>query len=239
MIKQLSHFHQETKHKVIAGIPAYNEAGHISDIIGKASKYVDEVIVADDGSTDTTAQIAAAASATVVRSETNCGAGQATKTCFQFAREKGADVLVTIDGDGQHDPNEIPKVVAPVLDGKADLVIGSRFLDTKSNIPLYRRFGVNIINFLFNFCSKVKVSDSQSCFRAYSLKAINNLNITERGFGFSIQLLIQTRQSGLIIAEVPISCVYHSDGSTVNPVIHGLGVAFCVIRLRLQSLWKS
>ena len=233
---QLSHFPQESKRKVIAGIPAYNEAEHISDIIRKASKYVDEVTVVDDGSTDNTAQIAKAAGATVIRSQINQGAGQATKTCFQVARERGADALVTLDGDGQHDAEEISKVVAPILEGKADLVIGSRFLGGQDNIPRYRRFGINVVTFLLNFASKIKVSDSQSCYRAYSRKAIDALNITEKGFAFSVQLLIQARQRNLAITEVPISCVYHPDSHTLNPIMHGLGVALSVIKLRLKSL---
>lgn len=222
----------------MAAIPAYNEANHIGGVILKAIKHVDEVIVVDDGSTDDTAQVSESTGAIVLRNSENQGAGQATRICFQQALKRKADVLVTVDGDGQHDADEIPNVVGPLLDGEADLVIGSRFLGTDSNIPGYRRFGINIITFLLNFASGTKVSDSQSCFRAFSRKAIEVLNITEKGFGFSIQLLIQARQRKLTIKEVPVSVIYHSDGSTLNPVVHGLGVAFSVIKLRIVGLLK-
>ena len=148
--------------KVVAGIPAYNAAGYVSDVIRKARKYVDEVIVVDDGSTDSTAQVSSAAGATVIRSEVNRGVGRATETCFRLAKEKGTDILVTLDGDGQHNADEIPIVIAPILNKKADLVIGSRFLDGQCSIPRYRRFGINVITFLLNLASKVKVCKSSA-----------------------------------------------------------------------------
>jgi len=228
--------------KVIAGIPAYNQENNIGEVIRKASEYVDEVIVADDGSVDNTAQVAEAAGAIVIRSELNQGAGHATKTCFRVAKERDADVLVTLDSDGQHNAEEIPRVLAPVIERGADLVIGSRFLDDNYNIPRYRRFGINVITSLLNIASRVKVSDSQSCFRSYSKRAIDSLHITEKGFAitekgfaFSIELLVQARRKGLAISEVPISCIYHSESHTRNPVVHGVEVALSVIRLRLMN----
>ncbi len=222
--------------KVIAGIPAYNEAEIIGDIVCRTSNHVDEVVVVDDGSSDNTAQVARSAGATVIRSENNRGAGGATKLCFQQARERDADVLVTIDGDGQHNAEEIPIVIAPILQGQADLVIGSRFLDTGCQIPRYRRFGITVISTLLNFASKVSVSDSQSCYRAYSKKALRSLDITEPGFAFSVELIIKARRKGLVIDEVPISCIYHSQSHSLNPVVHGVGVALSVIRLRAGRL---
>jgi len=226
----------KNRHRVIAGIPAYNEAEHIGDIVCEALKHVDEVIVVDDGSTDDTAQIAKAAGALVIRSGINQGPGQATKVCFQLAKEKKAEALVTLDGDGQHNAEEIPRVVAPILNGRADVVIGSRFLNRKSNIPTYRRFAIRVITFLFNFASKVKLSDSQSCYRVYSKNALSLLSITEKGFGFSIELLAQARQKGLVMAEVPISCVYNSTSHSINPFVHGVQVALSAVRLRLREL---
>lgn len=221
---------------MIAAIPAYNVSQFIADVVSKANKHVAEVVVVDDGSTDGTELVARAAGAAVVKHKINQGAGAATRSCFEVALRKRADVLVTLDGDGQHNGEEIPTVVAPILDGKADLVIGSRFLDKQSQIPRYRKFGIDIITWLYNFAAKVKVSDAQSCYRAYSKKALVTLNITEKGFGFSVQVLIQARQRGLVITEVPIYCVYHEGSHSLNPVVHGLGVAFCVIKFRLQSL---
>lgn len=190
----------------------------------------------DDGSTDATSKVARAAGAEVIRHRENQGAGAATKTAFKAAKRKHADIVVTIDGDGQHNPDEIPQLLAPILKGKADLVIGSRFLrPCLQQMPRYRKFGIDVITFLYNLGSKSRVTDSQCCFRAQNRRLIEAVNITERGFSFSVQVLIQARRRGFTIKEVPVSCIYHSQGSSLNPVIHGLGVALNVIKLRLFS----
>ncbi len=219
--------------KIVAAIPAYNEAKHIAGIIKQAAAYVDEVIVADDGSSDDTARVASRAGARVIRSEVNRGAGQATRDCFTAARKAGAAILVTLDGDGQHNPKEIPLVLSPIIENTTDIVIGSRFL-AANTVPRYRRFGINVITFLLNFGVKNKLTDSQSCFRAYNRKALESLDITEPGFSFSVELLINARRQGLRIAEVPISCIYNAASHSQNPVRHGLSVALSVIRLRLK-----
>jgi glycosyltransferase involved in cell wall biosynthesis len=135
------------------------------------------------------------------------------------------DVLVTLDGDNQHDPDELEALVASVVKDKADMVIGSRFINGRNNAPKYRRIGIAIITWLFNVGAKSKISDAQSCYRAYGKKALNLLNITENGFGFSVELLIEARKKGLIITEVPISCIYNSASHSIDPITHGLIVA--------------
>lgn len=227
---------KQTKPKVIAAIPCLNEGQFINDIVTRASKYVDKVIVVDDGSTDNTSEAARAAGAYVIRHEERQGAGAATRSAFEAAKAYDADILVTLDGDGQHNPDEILQVLAPILCGEADLVVGSRFLSASHReAPKYRKLGINLITWLYNFGSSSKVSDSQSGFRAHSRGLIEAITITEKGFGFSVQVLIQTRRKGLIIKEVPVSCIYHSEGSSLNPMAHGLGVAFTVIKLRIMS----
>jgi len=119
---------QGTRLKVVAAIPCFNTEPFIADVVTRAKRYVDQVIVIDDGSTDGTAEAAKAAGATVISHGVNKGYGEATKSCFAAARANAADVLVTLDGDGQHNPDEIPSVLSPVLNKEADLVIGSRFL---------------------------------------------------------------------------------------------------------------
>jgi len=222
--------------KIIAAIPCLNEEAFIGDIVTRAKKYVDKVIVIDDGSTDNTSKAARAAGAKVIKHKTNQGAGAATRTAFEAAKRSHADILVTLDGDGQHNPDEIPQLLAPIINEEADLVIGSRFLTPNpQQMPKYRKFGIDVITFLYNFGSKARVSDAQCCFRAQNRRLIEAVTITEAGFGFSVQVLIQARKKGFTIKEVPISCIYHSDGSSLNPVTHGLGVAFNVIKHRLFS----
>jgi glycosyltransferase involved in cell wall biosynthesis len=220
--------------KIIAVIPCLNEEQFIGDVVAKALKHVDKVIVADDGSTDGTADVARGAGAVVISHKKRLGAGAATRTGFEAAIKMGADIVVTLDGDGQHNPGEIPALLAPILDGKADLVIGSRFL-CATKVPFHRKFGIDIITWLYNVGHKDRIADGQSGFRAYSRKTLEAIKITYPGFGFSIQSLVQPRKSKLKITEVPISCIYHDTGSTQDPLTHGLSVAWAVVQIRINE----
>lgn len=225
--------------KVIAVIPCLNEERFIRDVVTRAIKYVDKVIVVDDGSTDGTAIAARDTGAEVISHKTRQGAGAATRTGFKAATEAGADVVVTVDGDGQHNPDEIPRLIQPVLARKAALVIGSRFL-CAVKVPLHRKFGIDIITWLYNAGHKDKIVDGQSGFRAYSRKALEVIKITYPGFGFSIQTLVQVRNCNLPICEVPVSCIYHDAGSTQDPFTHGLSVAWAVVKIRMnEEIFKS
>jgi glycosyltransferase involved in cell wall biosynthesis len=223
--------------KIVAAIPCHDEAQFIGDIVTEAKAHVDEVVVVDDGSTDNTAQIASSSGAAVVRHAANEGPGTAYKRCLEAARAQDADILVTLDGDGQHDPRELPRVLEPLLAAEADLVVGSRFLGTHE-IPRYRKFGIDVITWLYNLGASVQVTDAQSCYRGYSRRALGSLLVTEAGFGFSVELLVQARENGLVIKEVPVSCIYHSDSHSMNPVLHGVGVALMVLKHRLRTVLR-
>ena len=224
--------------RVIAAIPCYDEEPFVGDIVRRARAYVDQVIVVDDGSTDRTAEVAEAAGAVVVRHETNRGPGGAYRSCLAAAQDHEAAFLITLDGDGQHDPDELPRLLRPLLDGEADVVIGSRFLEPYE-IARYRKFGIDVITFLYNVGSKEKVVDAQSCYRGYTRKALDSLYITEAGFGFSVELLVQARKAGLRIIEVPISCIYHDASHSLNPVLHGVGVALMVVKHRIKASFQA
>lgn len=221
---------------IIVCIPAYNEEKSISELVLKARQFAHQVIVVDDGSTDETARLAEAAGALVIRHKGNRGPGQATKSGLEEAMRRGAQVVVTLDGDGQHDPNGIPQILAPALSGKADLVIGSRFLANHDSMPRYRWFGIKVISWLYNLGAKARVVDTQSCFRAYGERALRSLDITERGFGFSVELLVQARKRGLTISEVPTPCIYNLASHSRDPLTHGIGVALSVIKHRFRDL---
>jgi glycosyltransferase involved in cell wall biosynthesis len=166
--------------RVIACIPCFNTEKHIGEVVARTKKYVDKVIVINDGSHDETTQAARAAGATVISHEENKGYGEAINSSLKAAREEQPDILVIIDGDGQHDAEEIPRLLEPIINDKADIVIGSRFLDGL-NMPEYRRFGIGVITYLWNFGSKTKVTDSQSGFRAYTKDAYEKLSVSEQG----------------------------------------------------------
>lgn len=232
---QSSQVSQAKRPKVIAAIPCFNTESFIADVVSKAKKHVDQVIVIDDGSHDGTAEAATAAGALVISHGTNRGYGEAIKSCFEAAKANAADVLVILDGDGQHNPDDIPKLLTPILQGEADLIIGSRFLAKERSTPRYRKFGIDVITLLWNFGSKEKTSDAQSGFRAYSKKIFETFSLSERGMSISIEILEKARRSGAVIGEVPISCLYAP--STLNPkaIRHGLGVALSVVRVRLKN----
>ena len=220
--------------KTVAVIPCRNEAYTIYDVVKEASLYVDDVIVADDNSVDDTMGRAKSAGATIVHnSGSHRGAGANTKRGIEAIN---ADIVVTLDGDGQHLASEIPNVLAPILNGSADLVIGSRFMQ-EHETPRYRKLGNNIITWLYNFGGQQKVLDSQSCFRAYSKELLNEVNIEEQGFGFSTEVLVKARAIGFRIVEVPVSCIYHENyeqNSSLNPIKHGLSVAWTTIKWRMK-----
>jgi glycosyltransferase involved in cell wall biosynthesis len=226
----------EVKHpKIVVAIPCYNTAPFIADIVSRARQYADEVIVVDDGSSDGTAEAAKTAGATIVCHEKNRGYGGAIRSCFIAAKQNNAGILVIIDGDAQHDPCEIPSVVKPALDGVADIIIGTRFSNIHNNMPGYRRFGIKVINFIYNFDASTKTSDAQSGFRAYTKKALDTIEPTTNGMDISVQTLVIARRKGLVVTDVPITCKYHDASSTLNPIIHGIGVAWSTMKFRISS----
>jgi len=216
--------------KIIAAMPCFNEERCIGSVVLKAKKYVNSVIVIDDGSTDATAEVAAAAGAEVYQHGQNRGYGAAIRSALEKGRQLGADILVILDGDGQHDPKDIPSLVKPIVSGEADVVIGSRFLGEGQRPPLYRRMGQRVLTAVTNLGSGQKVSDSQSGFRAYSPKALSALNLTEEGMSVSSEIQFAIRKSGLKIQEVPINVSY-VDKARRNPVGHGMGVLSRVLVL--------
>ena len=220
--------------RIVAAIPAYNEGATIGSVVLKARQFASEVVVIDDGSTDDTANTAALAGAQVIRHHVNRGYGAAVRTCLGHARDNGADILVILDGDGQHRAEQIPVVVAPVAAGVADVSIGSRFLNARASnkVPRYRRFGIGVITKLTNLGThhNRKVQDAQSGFRAYSRAAIEAVDPRETNMGASTEILWEADRKGLRIVEVPIVIDYLGSGSTRGPIQHGLSVLGSMIR---------
>ena len=216
--------------EVTIGIPAYNEEKNIASIIVKLKKISSRIIICNDGSTDSTGLIAKELGAIVINHQKNQGYGAAIKSIFLKSKEIGAKVLVTLDADGQHDVNEIDKLLKPITDDKCDIVIGSRFLSETENVPSYRKLGINVITKLTNASIKKNLTDSQSGFRAYNKKVIEQIPLSESGMGVSTEILIKASSKEFRIAEVPITISYGGDTSTHNPVTHGTSVIFSTIK---------
>ena len=217
--------------KITIGIPAYNEEKNIALIITKLKKITDSIIVCDDGSSDLTGEIARELGAVVISHPKNMGYGAAIRSLFLKATELDLDGLITMDADGQHRIEDVNSVFKPINDEVADIVIGSRFLDKKSEeMPNYRKIGIKIITKVTNLSIKEKLTDSQSGFRAYSKKALQKVIPSDVGMGVSTEILIKASNLELKVAEVPIKVHYDVDTSTHNPVSHGTSVILSTIK---------
>lgn len=221
---------------VIAIIPAFNEELTIGSVVLEARKYASEVVVVDDGSQDRTAELAELAGARVIRIGRNTGKSNALMRGLEEIRERNFSAVALLDGDGQHDPGEIPKIVGPVISGEADLVIGSRFLGDGERIPAYRRVGQKILDIVTNMGARQRITDSQSGFRALSASAVRSLDFSSRGYTIESDMILRLSEKGSRIREVPISSRYDvPKGHKKNPFAHGLDVFARILRTVSQK----
>ena len=194
--------------RVVVLVPAFNEELTIGSVVLKARLYAKHVIVIDDGSRDKTAEIARAAGAEVIEHVVNRGKASALQTGFNVLKNKDFDIIVMVDGDGQHDMADIGAVIKPIVEKQADVVIGSRFLKGGNSIPLKRRIGQGILNRITNAGSSIKVTDTQSGFRAINMKALGHMDFHSSGYAVEQNMIIHCAEAGLRIVEVPISVRY-------------------------------
>ena len=218
----------------VACIPAFNEEGVIGDMIKNTLSFVDSVVVCDDGSSDNTSFEAEDNGAFVIKHGENKGKGAALKTLFEHVRHSNADIIVTIDGDGQFLPNEIKKLVKPIQSNLADIVVGYRF-DDSDEMPSYRKFGNKILDHATNIVTNLPIRDTQSGFRAYSKNAIDLIDFSNDGFTADSEILINASEHGLRISEEKITVIYDTGHrtSTKNPVSHAGGVLGSLIEMIL------
>jgi glycosyltransferase involved in cell wall biosynthesis len=216
----------------IACIPAFNEEKIIEDIIRRCKVHVDKVIVCDDGSKDNTSDVATKAGAVVLQHKQNQGKGTAMKTLFDYAKKIDADIMITIDGDGQFLPEEIPKIMKPIVKENVDIVIGYRFNDNEE-MPSYRKIGNKMLDKFTNLASELPFRDTQGGFRAYSKRAINTINITTKGFGVDSEILVNASKKGLKIVEEKVTVIYNTGNSTSTkgPISHSTEVIVSLLEI--------
>jgi glycosyltransferase involved in cell wall biosynthesis len=218
----------------LAIIPCYNEAATIGSIVLKVKNHVDKVLVIDDGSIDDTAKIAKSAGAQVISHKKNYGKSTAIKNGFKYALDKNYDYIVTIDGDGQHNPDEIPFVLKILKNNGNDIIVGYRS-GNDTEMPGWRKIGKNILDYTTSFGNGGYVTDSQNGFRAFNKKAVKALTPTLNGKSFCVESeqLIKAHELGLEVTQADVTCKYKDlkKTSTKNPASHGFSVLSYIIWL--------
>jgi len=211
----------------VAVIPAYNEDKYIASLVLKTRRYVDYVVVVDDGSTDLTGALAQEAGAIVLSQAPNQGKGAAVLRGLSWARDNGASAVVLLDGDSQHNPHDITHLIAPVVKGEADIVVGSRFIgdDALKNVPRWRVVGQQTLNMATTLSSQYALTDSQSGFRAFSRRALEIMcdELTSKGFSVESEMQFVAREHNLHMVETPI-VVNYDVALKRNPVVQGIEV---------------
>lgn len=222
--------------KTVAVIPAFNEEKTIKNVVRGLKNSVDEIIVVNDGSTDKTEEIAKTLGVTLVSHVKNRGYGGSIRSGFKKGLESNGDIFLLIDADLQHDPKESARLIDFLRDTKADMVIGSRYLQHKSKIPLYRSLGIRLFTLLTWLFIGVRVSDAQSGFRVFNRNAIEKIiNFENDNMGASIEILHLAKKNNLKIAEYPITCAYENVEYSVHPLRHGIQLLNILLRISFKS----
>ncbi|KKG83982.1 glycosyltransferase family 2 protein [Methanosarcina mazei] len=222
--KENQRFRETSSQNITAILPAYNEEVSIGSIVLLTKLYADNVIVIDDGSTDLTADIARKAGAEVVSHGANRGKAEAIKTGFTAAADLGADIIVTMDSDGQHNPADIPNLVAPIIKGNAEMVNGSRYLNYPGkNSPVYCRAGQTMQDTTAKMNFNLKITDTQSGFRAYAASTKSIFRFSGKKTAIENEMLADAGRSGIRIAEVEIGACTSVGASIRDPVKYTLG----------------
>jgi glycosyltransferase involved in cell wall biosynthesis len=222
-------------------IPAYNEAKVIGTVINglpKTLKHITKItpLVIDDHSNDGTRPVAKAHGARCIRHSINLGAGGATITGLEAARRYNADIAVTMDADGQHDPKDIAKIIKPIINKEVEVVIGSRLKIPSREMPPYKRFGNWLLNFVTFIFFGIWVSDSQSGFKAFSRHALDSIKLSSNGYEFCSEIIGEIRDKKLTYAEVPIHVIYTEySKSKGQPALNAINIFFGLLSRGIRS----
>lgn len=226
----------------LAIIPAFNEEESIASIIQETKKYVNQVLVVDDQSADSTGKIARLNGATVIYRSENKGVGAAMKAGIAHAKKLEPNIVITIDADGQHRPKDIPRLIQPIITGEADFVLGSRFLDGQPrNMSQIKRTGNRLITRITSFLAGVKLTDTQTGFRAFNRKVLLSLDLVS-DFTYTQEMILAICHKGFRCAEVPVQMHTRKYGRSkvVSRIgayaLKALGIVFSTyLRLKIHG----
>lgn len=220
-----------TESKICCLIPAYNEARRIASVVKGAREHIKDIIVVDDGSADTTAELAEKAGAYVLRHDKNLGKGMALRTGFTHAQKMAYHAVITLDADGQHDPAEIRNFLYAYQGNAGDIIIGSRLWD-KAAVPLYRYIPNQIGIFCISKAAGCRIEDTQSGFRLYRKEVLDKATLETTGFETETEILIKAGKKGFRIQSLPVSAIYQSDYTTnFRPVRDFYRISILVLKL--------
>jgi glycosyltransferase involved in cell wall biosynthesis len=225
---------QKMIQKIFIVIAAYNEESAISDVVrGLKREGYPDIVVVDDGSKDDTYNKAEKAGAIVLKHVINRGQGAALRTGMEYSLKKGAEIIVHFDADGQHNPKEVRDIIRPIIDGEADVSLGSRFLNKKSNVPLIKRIVLKIgVVFTYLF-SGIWLTDTHNGFRAFSRDAAKRVEIKQDKMEHASEIIDQIKLKKIRYKEVPVTIIYtkHSIEKGQSP--------FNSIRIAARLIWTK
>jgi len=201
--------------KVCCIVPAYQESRAIDRVVTLTQKYCDRVVVVDDGSTDGTGKIALQSGAAVLTHSSNQGKGAALRTGFKYALENNFEIILTLDGDLQHNPHSIPRFLKKIFEGY-DIVIGSRYTTQSEEMPFIRKLSNLITTRALRVFFKIPVTDSQSGYRAFRREVLARISVRDDGFAAETEILIDAQRAGFRIGEVPIATNYGDEESKIR-----------------------
>ncbi|TFH15535.1 glycosyltransferase family 2 protein [Candidatus Bathyarchaeota archaeon] len=216
--------------RTVALIPVFNEGEKIRAVVMATRFYVDRIVVCDDGSTDDTGEVLDSLDVDVIRHNENQGYGSALVSLFKYSIDMGAEYAVTIDGDGQHDPIYIHELIEPIRKGDSDIVIGSRFMENMRQAPWVKIQGIKLLNALLSWGVGLKLTDSQSGYRAYRVSKLAPENLEDTGMGISTEILIKAEKNGLKITEIPVQIKYYDKIEYISLLRHGYRVLVSTLK---------
>jgi len=205
---------------ILVLIPAFNAEKTISSLIDQISAFIPrkDILVVDDGSTDRTYQLAKESGANCLQHKKNKGKGEALKTGFEYAVEKGYSGVITLDADLQHDPKFIPEFINEAQKGTSAILVGTRHIQLKT-MPFSRWFTNNVTSIIVSILGRTRVRDSQSGYRYISTGVLKSVKLSTRKYELESEILIKAGRKGFKIAPVPISTIYHGSKSFINPLV--------------------